>query len=200
MPNVLQRPLDAGIAPGRILGGHPHDERTDARLQPDAPSAGTAVRPLPAHQLPIHRRMVSGVTRVTTRANSWRPRRWPSSARRRARGRPDTVIALRAALSERGSLRGETRSRIPHVGASHTALRRQTETATRMQPTSELVGPLWDTTGSCGPCSDSRFPTLTVTGFLMYWNRYLSKAYHRYRSPIIPRCRPRFTRDIAVDE
>jgi hypothetical protein len=53
MAHVLQGALNAGVAPRRIVSGHPHHERTDARLQPDAARTGAAVGPLPCDQLPV---------------------------------------------------------------------------------------------------------------------------------------------------
>ena len=57
-----------------------------------------------------------------------------------------------------------------------------------------------DGTNAFGGNANERKRLRGWTDFLMYWNRYSSEAYHRYRSPTIPRCMPRFTRDIAVDE
>ena len=68
MTQILQRALDAGGAPDRILGRHPHGQA--ANLQEHAgPSRPTPrVRPFPAMSCRCQRRIVSGVTIVATSA------------------------------------------------------------------------------------------------------------------------------------
>ena len=52
-------------------------------------------------------------------------------------------------------------------------------------------------------CADQEaevFLTITIQKVLKTRPASTVNAYHRYRTPIAPRCRPRFTRDIATDE
>jgi hypothetical protein len=52
MPDVLERPLDSGVTPRRILFSHPHDQLPD--FEEDAtPARLSRVRPLPRDHLPM---------------------------------------------------------------------------------------------------------------------------------------------------
>ena len=53
MIQILQRALDARVAPARVLGRHPHDKATDLR-ECIGPSRTTfRVRPFPGDELPV---------------------------------------------------------------------------------------------------------------------------------------------------
>src|SRR5262249_42297131 len=85
MTDVLERPLDSGIAPRRILRRHPHNKSTDL-AQDAALSRFAAVRPLPGHQLTMPAEQ--GVRR---RNRGDLPERRPADSVR-SRGQPTTVI------------------------------------------------------------------------------------------------------------
>jgi hypothetical protein len=53
MTEVLQRALDARVAPGRVLGRHPHDEAANLRKRVGPPGAAPAMRPFPRDKLPV---------------------------------------------------------------------------------------------------------------------------------------------------
>src|SRR2546427_11627414 len=50
---ILQRPLDATVAPRGILGRHPHDERRDLLHEPGTALPPTLPRPLLGDQPPV---------------------------------------------------------------------------------------------------------------------------------------------------
>jgi len=53
MTEVLQRALDAGIAPGRILGRHSHDQASNRREHCGPSRPALRVRPFPGDELPM---------------------------------------------------------------------------------------------------------------------------------------------------
>ena len=53
MPEILQRTLDARVAPTRILGRHPHDQPADLREHTGPSRTPLRVRPFPGDELPV---------------------------------------------------------------------------------------------------------------------------------------------------
>ena len=53
MPDVLQRPLDSGVAPGGILFRHPHRQAPNLRQHSTTARTLSGVRPLPGDELPM---------------------------------------------------------------------------------------------------------------------------------------------------
>ena len=82
MPKILQRPADPGIAPRRVLLGHPHHQPPNLRDHTRTTGPALRVRPFAGDHCRCHRRMVSGVTIVATWPNSRRPSRCPHLANR----------------------------------------------------------------------------------------------------------------------
>jgi hypothetical protein len=52
MTEILQRALDAGIAPARIVSRHPHDQAPTLREHAGASRPALRVRPFPGDELP----------------------------------------------------------------------------------------------------------------------------------------------------
>ena len=53
MTQILQRALDARVAPARILGRHPHDQAANLREHVGPSGAALRVRPFPRDELPV---------------------------------------------------------------------------------------------------------------------------------------------------
>ena len=53
MVEVPQRPLDATVAPPRVLRRHPHDEQRDLFHDPGPPLPASLKRPIPGDQSPV---------------------------------------------------------------------------------------------------------------------------------------------------
>ena len=53
MIQILQRALDARVAPARILGRHPHDEAANLREHAGPSRTTLRVRPFPGDELPV---------------------------------------------------------------------------------------------------------------------------------------------------
>jgi hypothetical protein len=53
VPQILQRTLEASVAPARILGRHPHDQTANLREHVGPSRPAFRVRPLPGDELPV---------------------------------------------------------------------------------------------------------------------------------------------------
>jgi hypothetical protein len=53
MTQILQGALDAGVAPARVLGCHPHDEAANLQDHAGASRSTLGVRPLPGDELAV---------------------------------------------------------------------------------------------------------------------------------------------------
>ena len=83
MPQVLERPLDARVAPTGISMAIRTTSRRISPCTQGRPSRGDPYVHLRAINSQCHRRIVSGVTHDATSASTRRPRRSPRTARRR---------------------------------------------------------------------------------------------------------------------
>ena len=102
MPDVLQGPLDARIAPGRILFRHPHRQAPNLRQHSTTAWATSCVRPLPGDELTMPAKQ--RVRRDDGRDLRNRPR--PSrDARTASRRRSASVSCRRRPRSWRRSTR-----------------------------------------------------------------------------------------------
>ena len=85
MTKILQRALNARIAPARILGRHPYDEAANLREHAGPSRAVLRVRPLPGDELPVpaENRVGRDDRRYLRQKSTTERRGQPSAAARR---------------------------------------------------------------------------------------------------------------------